>query len=303
MHTQPRVRVLARFSLIAILSVTGGAIGFAADPPTVQIVVPNMTPPAIQAGAAPRPFQITVANDLPGDMPRVTSFTLNGVACTAATCGSFAAVTGTAGSGTYSMIYTPPATLDTPVSPAVTVSPSVAGPSFPGTVSFVVYQGGIVVQVTSIAGGLNMVQPGSALRTITFTTYNDIGNAGVDVTLTGAGYACQNLQRNSCGTLGAPQVSKSGTTTTTVITYTPPKTPPDQPYDRVRIQATSIADPTRLASINFFVTFIQQLPAFIGYGQKFGSALTGGAPVTVAFPFADATAAKSATWTLTANGV
>ena len=93
---------------LLVLSVTGAATCFAADPPTVQIVVPNTTPPAIQAGAAPRPFQITVANDLPGDLPTVTSFTLNGVACTPATCGSFGAVTGTSGSGSYSMTYTAP---------------------------------------------------------------------------------------------------------------------------------------------------------------------------------------------------
>ena len=284
------------------LAAIGGSTTFAADPPTVQIVVPNTTPPAIQVGAAPRPFQITVANDLPGDLPTVTSFTLNGVACTAATCGSFSAVTGTAGSGSYSMNYTPPATLDTGVSPTVTVSPSVSGPAFPGTVSFLVYQGGIVVQPTSIAGGLNIVLVGSPVRTVTFTTYNDVGNAGVAFTLTGSGYACQNLSPNSCGTLGEPQVSTSGTTTTTIITYTPPKSAPDQPYDRVRIQATSVADPTKLASINFLVSFIPPSPAFIGYGQKFASALTGGDAVTVAFPFADATAAKSANWTLTANG-
>src|SRR5580704_7868424 len=67
---------------LLVLSILGVATSFAADPPTVQIIVPNTTPPAIQVGAAPRPFQITVANDLPGDMPTVTSFTLNGVDCT-----------------------------------------------------------------------------------------------------------------------------------------------------------------------------------------------------------------------------
>src|SRR5207247_5914732 len=104
-------------------------------------------------------------------------------------------------------------------------------------------------QSTNIAGGLNVVQARSAVRTVTFTTYNDIGNAGVTVTLTGGGYACQNFEQNSCGTLGAPQVSTNGTTTTTVVTYTPPKSKPDQPYDRVRIQATSVPDPTTPATI------------------------------------------------------
>src|SRR5215470_393223 len=141
---------LPAFSAIASLALTG-AIAFAADPPTVQVQAqippPNTPPPVIQVGGAPRQFQITVANDLPGDMPAVASFSLNGVACTPATCGSFSAVTGTAGSGAYSMTYTPPASLAAAVSPAVTVAPSLAGPSFPGTTAFTVYPAGIVVQV------------------------------------------------------------------------------------------------------------------------------------------------------------
>ena len=147
------------------------------------------------------------------------------------------------------------------------MSPSLSGPSFPGTASFIVYPAGIVVQPISIAGGLNIVQAGSAVRTVTFTTYNDVGNAGVAFTLTGSGYACQDLSPNSCGTLGKPQVSTSGTTTTTIITYTPPKSQPDQPYDRVRIQATSVADPTKLANINFLLSFVPG-PGPIGYGQS-----------------------------------
>jgi hypothetical protein len=286
---------------LLVLSVMGVAASFAADPPTVQIVVPNTTPPAIQVGAAPRPFQITVANDLPGDLPTVTSFTLNGVACTAATCGSFSAITGTSGSGSYSMIYAPPMGLAAGVSPTVTVSPSVSGPSFAGTTSFIVYPAGIVVQPITITNGLNIVQAASPVRTVTYATYNDVGNAGLTFTLTGSGYACQDLSPNSCGTLGKPQVSTNGTTTTTIVTYTPPKSVPDQPYDRVRIQATSVADPTRLANINFLLSFAPGSGP-IGYGQKFASALTGGAPVTVQANFTDTTAAKSATWTLTANG-
>ena len=237
MRTQPRTasvvsRALAFSAPIAILSVIGIATSFAADPPTVQIVTPGTTPPPTQVGGAPRQFQINVANDLPGDLPKVTSFTLNGVACTTATCGSFSAVTGTSGSGSYSMMYTPPASLTAAVSPTVTVAPSVSGQSFPGTASFIVYPAGIVVETTTISGGLNIVQAGSAVRTLTLTAYNDAGNAGGTVALTGSGYACQNLSPNSCGTLGAPQVSASVTTTTTIVTYTPPKSKPDQPYDR-----------------------------------------------------------------------
>jgi len=257
--------------------------------------------PPIQVGGAARQFQIAVANDAPGDLPTVTGFTVNGVACTAAICGSFSAATGTSGSGAYSMTYTPPASPAAAVSPTVTVSPSLSGQSFAGTITFNVFPPGIAVQATTITGGLNVVQVGSAVRTVTYATYNDVKNAGLTFTLTGSGYACQNLSQNSCGALGTPQVSTSGTTTTTTIAYTPPASIPDEPYDRVRIQATSVADPTKINSLNFLLSPAPG-PGPIAYGQKFDSALTGGPPVSVAATFSDTTATKTVDWTLWANG-
>ncbi len=186
-----------------VVALVACEIAFAAGPPTVQIVPPGAAQPPIQAGGAAAKFTVNVANDQAGDLPTVTSFTLGGIACTAAICGSFSAVTGTAGSGSYSMTYTPPANVAAAISPTVTVAPSLSGQSFAGTVSFTVYPAGLVVALTSVtgAGGLNVVQIGSGVRTVTFTTYNDAGNAGVALTLTGSGYACQNLSPNSCGTL------------------------------------------------------------------------------------------------------
>jgi hypothetical protein len=289
----PRLASLLVLTLALILGVTS----FAAGPPTVQIVVPAAP---IQAGGGPVSFQINVANDLPGDMPTLTTFVLNGIPCTPAVCGSFGAVTGTSGSGSYLMTYTPPS-IAPAVSLGIVVTPSLAGQSFPGTISFVVYPAGMVVQVTGITGGLNIVPVGSAVRTITYTVYNDVGNAGLTFTMTGSGYACQNLSQNSCGTLGTPQVSTSGTTTTTVVTYKPPTSLPDEPYDRVRIQATSVADPTNFITQNFLLS-PGPGPSPIGYGQKFDSVLTGGAAGTLLANFSDPTATKSANWTLTANG-
>jgi hypothetical protein len=294
MSIQPRIFTVAAW--MAILA--GGATSFAAGPPTVQIVVPAVPP--IQAGGGPVSFQINVANDVAGDMPTLTTFVLNGILCTPAVCGSFGAVTGTPGSGSYRMTYTPPS-IAPAASLGIVVTPSVSGQSFPGALSFVVNPAGLLVQVTSIAGGLNIVPVGSAVRTITYTTYNDAGNAGLTFTMTGSGYACQNLSQNSCGALGTPQVSTNGTTTTTVITYTPPTSLPDQPYDRVRIQATSVADPTNFNSLNFLLS-PGPGPSPIGYGQKFDSVLTGGGPGTLLANFADTTATKSANWTLMANG-
>jgi hypothetical protein len=282
-----------------VLAFIAGATSFAAGPPTVQITAP--TTPPIQAGGAPSQFRIAVTNDAAGDQPTVTSFTLNGAPCTPATCGSFGPVTGTSGSGAYTMTYTPPPSSAAVVSPTVTVSPSPAGQSFPATVSFAISAAGIVIEAAVTAPGLSVVQVGSAARTITYTTFNDVGNAGLTFTLTGGGYACQNLGQNSCGILGTPKVSTSGTTTTTVVNYTPPPSIPDEPYDRPRIQATSVTDPTKVNSLNFLLNSYSG-PTSIPYAQKFDSAFTGGAPVTVAANFSDTTTTRTATWSLTANG-
>jgi hypothetical protein len=267
--------------------------------PTVTIVTPAAPP--LQAGGSTRTFTITVANDVSGDLPTVTSFTLNGVACTSATCGSFGAVTGAAGSGSYGMIYTPPPSLTAAVSPTVTVSPSVSGAWFAGTTSFTVDPSGVVVTFAS-SPGLGFVLPGSAARTLTYTVYNDVGGAGVTITLTASGYACQSLSTNSCGTLGTPVKTVNGTTTTTTVTYTLPASVPAEPYDRPRIQATSVAAPTNMISKAFLI-----IPSVgsqsISLGEIFDSALTGGAPVELDSNFTDTTSAKSASWTITAGAV
>jgi hypothetical protein len=281
--------------------VTNVVVTCTADPPTVD-VVPGAPP--VQAGTTTNTFTITVANDQSGDLPTVTSFTLGGVACTPATCGSFGAVTGTAGSGNYTMVYTPPPTLTAKVAPTVTVTPSLGGPFFAGTTSFTVNPAGVVV---AASGLIDVLQVGSAARTLTFTTYNDIVNAGVGegvtITLTASGYACSSLSPNSCGNLGTPVVSTSGTTTTTTVTYTPPTAVPAEPYDRPRIQATSVADPAIFTNSTFLLsTTAQPTPLSIPFAQKVDSALTGGAAITVSADFTDTTAAKSASWTLTANG-
>ena len=268
-------------------------------PPTTQIVPPAVPP--LQVGGGARTFTINVTNDVSGDLPTVTSFTLNGVACTTATCGSFGTPTGTPGSGSYTMQYTPPATLTAAISPEVTVSPSVAGPWFAGTLALSVNPVGIVVTQTA---GFNIVAPGSGLKQAIFTAYNDTTDAGVTITLTGNGYSCASLSTNSCGSLGTPTVTINGTTTTTTVLYTPPAAVPSVPYNRVAIQGTSVADPAKLFHQNFLLSSTPSATTLaIPYGQKFDSAITGGPTATVAANFADATAAKSASWKITAGAV
>jgi len=62
-----------------------------------------------------------------------------------------------------------------------------------------------------------------------------------------------------------------------------------------------VADPTKINSLNFLLTFLPG-PGPIPFTQKFDSALTGGAPVTLSASFSDTTATKTANWTLTMNG-
>ncbi len=297
-------------TVLFVPTATSGASVFTvnAGPPTVTINVPG--PPAaapIQAGAATATtIPISVVPDVSGEMPTVSSFTLNGVACTSATCGTLGSVTGTAGSGSYTLSYTPPASLAAEIAPTLVVSPSVTG--FAGNTSFNVYPSGVVVVLTNFGG--NPVLPGSPVRAnYKATVYNDVGNKGITLApLTGSGYACPNNGGNVCGTLVAGTPTTSGNTTTIPLSYTPPTSgPPSPPYDRPLVVATSVLDPTQFAAQSFLITSTPAAALLsISANQKFDSALTGGGalgtPIMVSAGFNDASTAKSATWTLTANG-
>jgi len=269
--------------------------------PSVDVVVPG--PPPLQAGGGKGIFTITVANDQAGDTPSVT-FTLNGVACTEATCGSFSAVGGAAGGGSYSMLYTPPATLSAAISPTVTVTPSLSGQFFAGTTSFTVYPAGLVVT----GSGGRVVQTGTGAQTLTYTVYNDtvVGGVGdgVNITITASGYTCSALNSNSCGTLGTPMKSTSGSTTTTTVTYTPPSAVPAEPYDRPLIVASSVAEDTQFATTPILISSTPQAaPLSIPFNQKLDSALTGAAPITISANGNDPGNTRTVTWTIQANGV
>ena len=267
--------------------------------PTVAVGTPAGAPP--QAGGATQTFTITVANDQAGDTPSVTSFTLNGAACTTATCGSFAAVQGTAGSGSYTVVYTPPAgPLAAAVSPVVTVTPSLSAPYFAGTLTFSVFPSGLVLTGT----GNRVVQTGGAAQTLTYTVYNDVGNAGVNISLLASGFTCQSLSPNSCGTLGTPVKTTNGTTTTTTVTYTPPAAVPVQPYNRPQVLAIAAAETTQFHSTNIILsTSPQAAPLSIPFTAKLDSSLTGGSSITITAGGVDTGNTKTTTWALLANGV
>jgi hypothetical protein len=107
------------------------------------------------------------------------------------------------------------------------------------------------------------------------------------------------------GTPSAPVAS--GNTTTTTITYVPPTSLPSAPYDRPRIQATSVADNTQFGSrpVLLSSTAPTNTGLNIPRGNKFNSALAspGAAAITVNANIGNDTGnARTVNWTLTASG-
>ena len=287
---------------------------------TSPAVVGTSVPFPIFAGDPATPIAITVTNDVAGDglTASLTVDSNTGLACTPATCGSLGSVTGTSGSGSYSVLYTPPAAAGFTVqtAPTIVVSSSLPG-SFTDTDFIEVDPAGVPLVNLSCVSGCGYIQTGSAVRTLTATVYNDTTLTGVTFTpLTASGYACDStngrIGTNSCGTLGTPSAPVvSGTTTTTTVTYTPPAVgaSPSAPYDGPRIQATSKANNTQLASGAFLLSS-NPPPVNTGLkiplGNKFNSALASptAAPITVNANIGNDTGnSRTVNWTLTAGGV
>jgi len=281
------------------------------------VTVGTSVPFPIFAGDPVTAIPITVTNDAAGDMltATLTVDANTGLPCPSPTCGTLGSVTGTSGSGSYSVLYTPPpaAGFTTQIVPTLVVSSSLPG-SFADTDFIEVDPAGVPLVFIG-GGGINgIIQVGTAAKTVTATVYNDTNLTGVTFTpLTASGYACDpstnsRIGTNSCGTLGASSAPVvSGTTTTTTITYTPPASLPSAPYDRPRLPAVSKANNTQLASGAFLLS---SNPPPVNTGLrilgKFNSGLAapGAAPITVfAFIGNDTGNSRTVTWTLMAGGV
>ncbi len=285
---------------------------------TTPAIVGTSVPFPIFAGDPATTIAITVTSDSAGDVltPTLTVDSNTGLACTVATCGTVGSITGTSGSGSYSLSYTPPPTagFTTQTVPTIVVSSSLSG-SFAATDFIEVDPAGVPLVLIGGGGINNIIQVGTAVKTVTVTVYNDPTGAGVTFTpLTASGYACGStntrIGTNLCGTLGTPSAPVlSGTTTTTTITYTPPPSLlPFSPYDRPRLPAVSNANHTQLAS-GAFVLSSNPPPVNTGLtivrGLEFNSALaaTGAVPLTVfATVGNDVGNSRTVTWTLTAGG-
>src|SRR5919108_563744 len=112
----------------------GGSSGYSNsnNPPNVQPAVVTVTPNPVNAvaGGAGVTLNISVANDLPSDV--LSASVTSSPACGGNPCGSFGAFAGTPGSGSYTVQYTPPASIQQGSSQTITVSSNLAG-STPGT--------------------------------------------------------------------------------------------------------------------------------------------------------------------------
>jgi hypothetical protein len=282
---------------------------------TGQAVVGTTVPFPVFSGGTGVNIIVNVTNDRSGDTltATLTVDSNTGIACTTTICGTLpggglVAPATFVSLGNYTLSYTPPTRLSAQVVPSLVVTSSLSG-SFASTDSIEVDPaGGPLVTLSGIGGG-GIVQPNPATQTtLTATVYNDPGGLGVTFTpITANGYACANIAANSCGMLGttSPPSSVSGVTTNT-ITYTPPAAVPSAPYDRPRIQATSVANSTQFASIAFRIggnpasTTGLRIPV----NQKFNSALaTSTTPNSVTANFGNDTGnVRTITWKLTSGG-
>jgi hypothetical protein len=275
---------------------------------TGQAIVGTTVPFPIFSGGTAVNIIINVTNDRSGDTltPTLTVDSNTGIACSAAfNCGMLGSVTG--GPSSYSVLYTPPNNLSAQIVPTLVVTSSLSG-SFASTDSIEVDPANVPLVTLSGGGGGGTVQSNTPQKALTATVYNDAaGNPGVTVApLTGSGYACSNIGANSCGTLSIVPNPPSGTTSTATITYTAPAAVPSAPYDRPRIQATSVASTAQFASTSFLISGnpVSTTGLTIPVNQKFNSALaTSTTPISVTANIANDTGnLRTVTWKLTANG-
>jgi hypothetical protein len=301
-------------TVLGVQTATSGASAFTvtAGPPTVSITVPG---PVIFANKNQETITIAVANDSGSDS-LTPNATVGGVACSTGTCGNFGSVTGTAGSGSYTMTYTPPTSVVAATTVTLTVSSSLTG-SFAATTSFTVYPAGATIVTLSGVG--NRVVPGTGVHSgLLATVYNDTsGNPGAELFLLGSGYACPSNGSGGtiCGTLtiGATTTGSTSTGSTgvpytqTTFSYTPPTSFPNPPYDRPMILAVSNGNNSAIAQQNFALSSTAQGSLFVVNTSRIdvAQASSTAAQMTLQANInggVDGGINRTVNWTLTANG-
>ena len=295
--------------VITTLNPTITQWGISTDTP-VQEPVGQFTAPAsigtsvpfpIFSGSGAQVINITVTNDVSGDILTATLTTNTGGVCTIATCGSIGGVNFVS-VGNYTLNYTPPSSLAASIFPTLTVSSNLPN-SFTATDTIEADPAGAVLVVSQGVGGLVVISSNPRHRNV--TVFNDVGNAGVTLTLLASGYACPSNGAGGtiCGTLTVGAQTNNGTTSTIPFTYTPPTALPSAPYDRPMILAVSKADNSKLDWRRFLISATPQPNRLIPNFSRLNSAYTGEPGIALAANvFPDTGNSKTVNWTLTSGG-
>ena len=172
----------------------------------------------VTAGISSTSFNLSITNDVAteGLTPTLSQ---GGVAC-GLLCGGGVGITGTAGGGSYTVTYTPPVTVASPIIVTLTVSSNVPG-STPGSTTITVNPKSVI----TVSPPAPSVAAGSAQMLFNITVPYDVpGGDSLTAVLTTAGGSCSTTT-NNCGTLTAVSagIITNGTGAYTVG-YTPPTT-------------------------------------------------------------------------------
>jgi VCBS repeat protein len=292
------------------LNPTATQWGVATDTPVQEPVAQSAAPASVEITSFPFPIfsgsgaqtiSITVTNDVSGDILTPTLTTDTGGPCTTATCGSIGSINFVS-VGNYTLSYTPPASLAASIFPTLTVSSNLPN-SFTATTSLEADPASTILVVPQGVGGLVVISSNPRNRHV--TVFNDVGNAGVTLTLLASGYACPSNGSGGtiCGTLAVGTQTNNGTTSTIPFTYTPPTSVPSVPYNHPMIVAVSKADNSKVAAVNFVIIPSPQPNRLIPTGSRLNSAYTGEPGIQIgAVINGDTGNSKTVNWTLTAGG-
>jgi hypothetical protein len=213
----------------ALVMLTATSVSDPTKRAAAGITVTTTTPPAIGVAILPATasvnvgananFAATVTND---SRNKGVSWTVSGVGCSGATCGTVAPTTSASGA---TVLYTAPIGVPTPPTVTLTAT-SVADTTKAGTATITVTPSGapISVTLTPKRGGLTLGQSMEFTAAVT----NDVASAGVMWSATSGTFSAQ---------------------TTTTATYVAPNSP-----GSVTVTATSIADGTKTATATIGVT-------------------------------------------------
>src|SRR5277367_6356811 len=244
------------------------ALTVTAPPPISVSVSPATTSVRVSQSA---PFTATLQND---SQNKGVTWTLSGVGCSGATCGSLSNVT------TTSVTYTAPASVPTPAAVTLLATSLTDSTKSASAALTVTAPPPISVSVSPVTTSVQVSQSAP----FTATLQNDSQNKGVTWTLSGAG--CSGA---SCGSLS--------NVTTTPVTYTAPASVPTPAA--VTLLATSVTDNTKSATATLTVTADPPISVSVSPG-------TASVQVSQSAPFTTTiqndSQNKGVTWTLSGTG-